>query len=64
MKIYLPPKGKFVLDGEDKSAIKRASLKQRGKAVIKSRKANREEAIKKASFNQKEKVQKNRNGKI
>jgi membrane-bound lytic murein transglycosylase D len=64
MKIYLPPKGKFVLDREDKSAIKRASLKQRGKAVIKSRKANREEVIKKASFNQKEKVKKNRDRKI
>jgi len=33
-KIYLPPKGKFVLDREGRSAIKKASLKQKGKAVL------------------------------
>jgi membrane-bound lytic murein transglycosylase D len=33
-KIYLPPKGKFVLDREGKSTIKKASLKQKGKTVL------------------------------
>ena len=58
-KIYLPPKGKFVLDKEDRSAIKKASLKHK-KKVLKKRKASREKMIKKASTKNKKEVAKNK----
>jgi membrane-bound lytic murein transglycosylase D len=35
--IYLPPKGKFVLDREEKSAIKKASLKYRKRSLLSQR---------------------------
>jgi membrane-bound lytic murein transglycosylase D len=37
MKIFIPPKGKFVLDKEDKAAIKKASFKKKKSPVKKRR---------------------------
>jgi membrane-bound lytic murein transglycosylase D len=37
MEIYLPPKGKFVLDRDDRTAIKKASLKGKKKSFTKKR---------------------------
>ncbi len=39
-KIYLPPKGKFALDSEDRAVVKKASYKQK-KAVSKSKKSRK-----------------------
>lgn len=38
MEIYIPPKGKFVLDTYDKASIKKASFKQKKKSFTKKRK--------------------------
>ncbi len=63
-KIYLPPKGKFVLDREDRATIKKASLKQKKKNISKSRKASRGKITKKASSKDKKEVLKNKYRKI
>ena len=39
MEIYIPPKGKFVLDTYDKASIKKASFKQKKKSFTKKRKS-------------------------
>jgi membrane-bound lytic murein transglycosylase D len=51
--IYLPPKGKFVLDIDDRVAIKRASFNQKKKAPVKNKSASTKKIIKKASYNEK-----------
>jgi len=51
--IYLPPKGKFVLDIDDRAAIKRASFNQKKKAPVKNKSASTKKIIKKASYNEK-----------
>jgi membrane-bound lytic murein transglycosylase D len=40
MEIYIPPKGKFVLDTYDKASIKKASVKQKKKSFTKKRRAS------------------------
>jgi membrane-bound lytic murein transglycosylase D len=40
MVVYIPPKGKFVLDTYDKTSIKKASLKHKKKSFTKKRKSN------------------------
>lgn len=57
MKIYLPPKGEFVLDRDDKSTIKRASFKQKKKSLVKDRRSGAK-AIKKVSVKNRKKGQK------
>lgn len=47
MEIYIPPKGKFVLDTYDKASIKKASFKQKKKSFTKKRRSSR--GIKKVS---------------
>ncbi|MBM4141462.1 MAG: LysM peptidoglycan-binding domain-containing protein [Nitrospira sp.] len=47
--IYLPPKGKFVLDRDDRAAIKKASFNQKKKAPVKDKSASTKKLIKKAS---------------
>jgi len=49
-KIYLPPKGKFALDSEDRAVVKKASYKQK-KAVSKSKKSRK--PVKKVSHKNK-----------
>lgn len=51
--IYLPPKEKFVLDRDDRAAIKRASFNQKKKAPVKNKSASTKKIIKKASYNEK-----------
>jgi membrane-bound lytic murein transglycosylase D len=41
MKLYLPPKGKYALDRDDKASVKKASYKQKKKSRIKSKKSVR-----------------------
>jgi hypothetical protein len=53
--IYLPPKGKFVLDRDDRKGIKKASFKQKKKALVKDGKSGTRKTIKKASFTQQKK---------
>lgn len=62
--IYLPPKGKLILDRDDRSAIKKASLKSRKNSLAKDRKSRREKAIKKISFKPGKKYPKNKSRKI
>ena len=52
-KIYLPPKGKFVLDRDDRTLIKKAIFKQKKKALVKK---GTRKYTKKASFKQKKKA--------
>lgn len=49
MQIYLPPKGKLVLDNQDKIAMKKASLQYKKKALAKGRKLGKKLATKKVS---------------
>jgi len=63
-KIYLPPKGKFVLDRDDRPAIKKVSLKYKKKALVKDRKSGTRKAIKKASFKRNKKALKTKDRKI
>jgi len=49
MKVYLPPKGKFVLDRDDRAAIKKASFKGKKKSFTKKRSSNIK-GLKKASL--------------
>jgi membrane-bound lytic murein transglycosylase D len=53
VKIYLPPKGKFRLDGDDRAAIKKASLKQKKKTLASKRKT-----LKRVSLKQKKHAEK------
>jgi len=53
-KIYLPPKGKFVLDRDDRAAIKKASFKGRKKPFTKKR-SSRVKGLKKVSLKDKKK---------
>jgi membrane-bound lytic murein transglycosylase D len=62
--IYLPPKGKFVLDRDDMSAIKKASFKRKKKSSDRDRSLGTKKVIKKASFKQKKKSQKAKYKKI
>ncbi|MDH5202226.1 MAG: transglycosylase SLT domain-containing protein [Nitrospirota bacterium] len=59
-KIYIPPKGKFVLDRDDRAAIKKASFKQKKKAHVKAKKAGTKKLIKKASYHEKKTPVKNK----
>jgi membrane-bound lytic murein transglycosylase D len=52
--IYLPPKGKFVLDRDDRAAIKKASFKGKKKSFSKKR-SWRVKGLKKASLKNKKK---------
>jgi membrane-bound lytic murein transglycosylase D len=54
MEIYLPPKGKFVLDRDDRAAIKKASFKGKKKSFTKKR-SWRVKGLKKASLKNKKK---------
>jgi membrane-bound lytic murein transglycosylase D len=54
MAIYLPPKGKFVLDRDDRVAIKKASFKGKKKSFTKKR-SWRVKGLKKASLKNKKK---------
>jgi membrane-bound lytic murein transglycosylase D len=58
MKIYLPPKGKFVLDRDDRASIKKASLQQKKKSFTRKRSSSAK-GIKKVSFKYKKKALKN-----
>jgi membrane-bound lytic murein transglycosylase D len=51
--IYLPPKGKFVLDRDDRATIKKASFNQKKKAPVKDKSASAKKLIKKASYHEK-----------
>lgn len=51
--IYLPPKGKFVLDRDDRAAIKKASFNQKKKAPVKDKTASTKKLTKKASYHEK-----------
>ncbi len=57
-KIYLPPKGKFVLDRDDRISIKKASFKSKKKARVKDKDLGTRKTIKKTSFKQQKKTQK------
>jgi len=61
MEIYLPPKGKFVLDRDDRAAIKKASYKSK-KSFTKKR-SSRVKGPKKVSFKDKKKGLKTRSKK-
>jgi len=58
MKIYLPPKGKFVLDSGDRATIKKASFKQKKESFTKKRSSN-VKGLKKISVKYKKKGLKN-----
>ncbi len=60
-KIYLPPKGKFVLDKDDRTLIKKAALKQNKKTPVKK---GTRKSIKKASFKRNKKALKTKDGEI
>jgi membrane-bound lytic murein transglycosylase D len=53
MEIYIPPKGKFVLDRYDKASVKKASFKKKKKSFIKKRKVRT--GIKKVSVKHRKK---------
>jgi membrane-bound lytic murein transglycosylase D len=57
-KINLPPKGKFVLDRDDRISIKKASFKSKKKALAKAKDLGTRKTIKKASYKQQKKTQK------
>jgi membrane-bound lytic murein transglycosylase D len=61
MKIYLPPKGKFVLDRDDRILIKKASFTQKKKRFVK---IGTRKFTKKASFKRKKKILKTKYRKI
>jgi membrane-bound lytic murein transglycosylase D len=60
-KIYLPPKGKFVLDRDDRTLIKKATFKQKKKALVKK---DKRKSTKRVTFKQKRKALKTRDRKI
>jgi membrane-bound lytic murein transglycosylase D len=51
--IYLPPKGKYALDREDKASVRKASYKQQKKSYGKNRKSAAGKSAKKVSSKQK-----------
>ncbi len=55
VKIYLPPKGKFILDRDDRAAIKKASFTQKKKTLVK---ASKRKALKRVSLKQKKHAEK------
>jgi len=55
VKIYLPPKGKFILDRDDRAAIKKASFQQKKKTLVK---ASKRKALKRVSLKQKKHAEK------
>ncbi len=55
VKIYLPPKGKFILDRDDRAAIKKAFFKQKKKTLVK---ASKRKALKRVSLKQKKHTEK------
>ncbi len=61
MEIYLPPKGKFILDRDDKAAIKKASLKR--KKSFTKKKSYRTKGLKKVSSKVKHKGPKTQSSK-
>jgi membrane-bound lytic murein transglycosylase D len=63
IKIYLPPKGKFVLDGYDRATIKKASIQQKKKSLVRKRSLG-SKGIKKVSFKDKKKGLKTRYKKV
>jgi len=54
VKIYLPPKGEFVLDWYDKASIKKASFQQKKKSLVKKRSLG-SKGIKKVLFKDRKK---------
>jgi len=48
--IYLPPKGKYALDREDKASVRKVSYKQKKKAYGKNRKSAAGKSVKKVSL--------------
>lgn len=57
-KINLPPKGKYILDMDDKVLIKRAAVESKKKARVKYKNLGPRKTIKKASYKQRKKTQK------
>ena len=51
-KIYLPPKGKFVQDKQDRAIVKKASLKQK-KSSLKGKRSKSKRSVAKISYKQK-----------
>ena len=62
--IYLPPKGKFVLDKDDRKGIKKASFKQKKKTLAKDRNSETRKAVKKVTFKPGKKELKNKSRKV
>jgi len=62
--IYLPPEGKFVLDRDDRTAIKKASFKQKKKTLTKDRNSKTGKAVKKVTFKPGKKELKNKSRKV
>ncbi len=62
--IYLPPKGKFVLDRDDRTGIKKASFKRKKKTLAKDRNSETGKAVKKVTFKPGKKEMKNKSGKV
>jgi len=62
--IYLPPKGKFVLDRDDRKGIKKASFKQKKKTHAKDRNSETGKAVKKVTFKPGKKELKNKSRKV
>jgi hypothetical protein len=53
IEVYLPPKGKLVLDTDDKVSIRKASYKKQQKKYSKNRKPIKKRATKKTSIKKK-----------
>jgi hypothetical protein len=49
MEIYLPPKGKFVMDRDDRATIKKASFKSNSKKSFTKKRSTRAKGLKKVS---------------
>jgi len=62
--IYLPPKGKVVLDRDDRKAIKKASFKKKKKTLTKYRNSEKGKAVKKVTFKPGKKEPKSKSRKI
>lgn len=62
--IYLPPKGKFVLDRDDRTGIKKASFKRKKKTLAKDRNSEKGKAVKKVTFKPGKKEMKNKSRKV
>jgi membrane-bound lytic murein transglycosylase D len=62
MEIYLPPKGKFVLDRDDRVTIKKASYK--GKKSLAKKRSSRMKGLKKVLFKDKKKGLKTKSKKV